>query len=194
MSLIVAIKKDDVVYLGADTRTVKGSYVRSRLSERDFKICRMGTCFVGGVGDVANIQVMTNHPEWFDLKGKPLTRRFLVQNVIPRYYDSVKDLEKLEFDEENSNSPKCGCEFLVTDGKRLFKIDNDFEVIELSKHGEIGCTERIALTLFLRTEDGHEPNELILKALRMSSYRNGFVGAPYVLINTRDGQFELVEA
>ena len=35
MSLVVAIKKDDVVYLGADTRTTRGERVRSNLAEED---------------------------------------------------------------------------------------------------------------------------------------------------------------
>ena len=80
MSLVVAIKKDDVVYLGADTRTTRGERVRSNLAEEDLKIHRMGSCLVGAAGTVANIQLMTNHPEWFELKGKPLTKKFLVHH------------------------------------------------------------------------------------------------------------------
>lgn len=193
MSLVVAIKKDDVVYLGADTRTTRGERVRSNLAEEDLKIHRMGSCLVGAAGTVANIQLMTNHPEWFELKGKTLTKKFLVQKVLPKYYDLVKEMDKLEVTEQNSDSPKCGCTFLVTDGKKLFEIDDDFEVMELSKYGQIGCTERIALTFLLNAFDDYSPNEMILKALRTSSYRNDGVGAPYILINTRDNKFEVVE-
>ena len=193
MSLIVAIKKDDVVYLGADTRTTRGERVRSNLAREDLKIHKMGSCFVGAAGTVANLQLMISHPEWFELKGKPLTKKFIVQRIIPKYYDLVREMEKLEIEEENRNGPKCGCSFLVTDGKKLFEIDDDFEVIELSKYGQIGCTERIALTLWLNAAEDYDPNEMILKALRVSSYRNDGVGAPYVLVNTRDGNFEIVE-
>ena len=193
MSLVVAIKKDDVVYLGADTRTTRGERVRSNLAEEDLKIHRMGSCFVGTAGSVANLQLMTNHPEWFELKGKPLTKKFIVQNIIPKYYDLVKEMGKLDIDEENKELPKCDCTFLVTDGKKLFQIDDDFEVIELSKYGQIGCTENIALTFMLNAFDDYSPNDMILKTLRTSAYRNDGVGAPYVLINTRDNEFEIVE-
>ena len=148
---------------------------------------------MGAAGTVANIQLMTNHPEWFELKGKPLTKKFLVQSVLPKYFDLVKEMDKLEVEEQNSDSPKCGCTFLVTDGNKLFEIDDDFEVIELSKYGQIGCTERIAYTFMLNAFDDYSPNEMILKALRTSSYRNDGVGAPYILINTRDNEFEVVE-
>lgn len=193
MSLVVAIKKDDVVYLGADTRATKGERISSHLAEENLKIRRMGSCFVGMSGNVASIQLMTNHPEWFELKAKPLTKKFLVQKVIPKYYDLVKEMDKLEVDEQAGVSPKCGCTFLVTDGNKLFEIDDDFEVIELSKYGQIGCTERIALTFLLNALDDYSPNEMILKALRTSAYRNDGVGAPYILINTGDKKFEVVE-
>ena len=85
MSLIVAIKKDDVVYLGADTRTTRGERVRSNLAREDLKIHKMGSCFVGAAGTVANLQLMISHPEWFELKGKPLTKKFIVQKIIPNY-------------------------------------------------------------------------------------------------------------
>ena len=193
MSLIVAVKKDGVVYLGADTRTTRGERIRSNLATEDLKIHRMGSCFIGAAGTVANIQLMTSHPEWFELYGKPLTKKFIVQNVLPRYYDLVKEMEKLEMEEQKNDSPKCGCSFIVTDGSKIFVIDDDFEVIEMSRYAQVGCTERTALTLMLNAIDDYSPSEMILKALRISAYRNDGVGAPYILINTKDNKFETVE-
>ena len=85
-------------------------------------------------------------------------------------------MDKLEVEEKNSGSPKCGCGFLVTDGKKIFEIDEDFEVLELSKYGQIGCTDRIALAVILNAMEECSPNEIILKALRTSSYRDDGVG------------------
>ena len=193
MSLIVAIKKDDVVYLGADTRTTSGERVRSNLAQSDLKIHRMGACYVGAAGTVSNIQLMINHPEWFELNGEPLSKRFIVHNIIPKYYDLAKEMEKLDVSDKNGNGPNCGCGFIVTDGKKLFEIYDNFEVAELSRYTAVGCTDRIALTLMLNALDDYSPEEIILKALRMSAYRNNGVGAPYVLVNTRDNEFIVVE-
>lgn len=193
MSLVVAIKHDGVVYLGADTRTTRGERVRSTLAEDDLKIHRLGDCLVGGAGSVASIQIMTTHPEWFDLGGKPLTKRFIVQRIIPKYYELAKELEKLENVDSDSDEPKCGCSFLITDGERLFRVDSDFEVAELSRYGHIGCTAYIALTFLLNMPADAPPEDIILKALRNSAYRNDGVGAPYVLINSKDRIFNIVE-
>ena len=193
MSLIVAIKRDDVVYLGADTRSTRGERVRANLAEDDFKINRLASCFVGAAGSVASIQVMTSHPEWFELNGKPLTKKFLVLNVLPKYYETIKHMDKLKISEQNSASPESGCAFIVTDGKKLFIIRDDFSVTELSKYAQVGCTEPIALSILFNALDEYTPNELILKALRLSAYRNDGVGAPFVLINTKDNKFTVVE-
>ena len=193
MSLVVAVKHEGVVYLGADTRTTRGERVRATVAEDDLKIHRLGDCLVGGAGSVASIQIMTSHPEWFDLRGKPLTKKYIVQRIIPKYYELVKELDKLENLDSDSDVPKCGCSFLMTDGAKIFRVDNDFEVIELLSYGQIGCTERIALTFLLNMPKGADPDEMILKALRNSAYRNDGVGAPYVLINSKDRRFKMVE-
>ena len=165
----------------------------TNLVEEYYKIHRMGSCFVGAAGTVANLQLMTNHPEWFDLRGKPLTKRFIVKNIIPKYYDLVKEMDKLDDGEENKGLPRCGCSFIITDGKKIFKVDDDFETMEMSRRAEVGCTDRIDLSMFLNAPEEYSPNDIILKALRTSAYRNDGVGAPYILINTRDNKFEVVE-
>ena len=193
MSLVVAIKKGGVVHLGADTRVSKGDRVRSILAEEDYKIQRLGSCFVGSAGAVSNIQIMTENPEWFELGGKPLTKKYIVKNIIPRYYDQVKKTGKLEIDEENRNLPNSCCDFIVTDGNSIFVIDDDFEVIEKSKYAQIGCASMTAFTYLVNATDAKSPNEIILSALRTSAYRDDGVGAPYVLINTKDNEYEIVE-
>ena len=193
MSLIVAIKKDGIVYMGADTRTTCADRYILNFVEDEMKIHRMGDCLVGAAGNVANIQHMSSHPEWFDLGGKPLTKKHIVQNVIPEFYDALNADDKLEKKDKESSRPKSRCSFLITDGVGLFMINDVFEVIELLRYGAIGCTKITATTNMLSMSDDSSPNEIILRALRMSARFDGGVGAPYFLINTREKEFQLVE-
>ena len=72
-------------------------------------------------------------------------------------------------------------------------ISNGLEVIELSSYGAIGCTQRTAFTSMLTSSEEDAPNDIILKALRLSAYYNGGVGAPFILINSQNKEFEIVE-
>lgn len=193
MSLVVAIKKDGAVYMGADTRISKGDRIYTLVDENDFKIRRLGSCLLGGVGSVSCIQMLDSLSHLFELDGKPLTKRYIVENVIPEYYELAKRLERLNSPEREMDEPTCSATFLVTDGNGLFMITNNFEVIELSQNGAIGCTRQIAQSVIFASLEGPDPNKVILDALRISSYRNDGVGAPYVLINTRDNKFEITE-
>ena len=193
MSLVVAIKKDGVIYMGADTRTTTGDQICNSYKNGNSKINRVGSCLVGGAGLVSNIQALTLHPEWFDTGGKPLSKKFIVQNIIPKYFNAIKRIDRLKVDGSNGDDPDSGCSILITDGVGLFMIDSGFSVCELSRYGQIGCTKDMALAIFINEIDNLPAEELILKALRTSAYRDDGVGAPYILINTRDNCFEVVE-
>ena len=195
MSLVMAIKKDGVVYLGADTRSTRGAFIESIKSEPEHKITRIGNVYVGSAGSVSNVQIMISHPEWFNTQGKPLTKKFLVQNVVGKYYDELERLDKLNDEggsQNNREYPKSGGIFIVTDGDSVFLIDSDFEVVCVHSGVAIGCTKTIAIGYILSSEN-EEPNDTILRAMRESSWRNKGVGAPYVLVNTRDNEFITVE-
>ena len=196
MSLIMAIKKDGVVYLGADTRSTRGHFIESIKTDEDQKICRLGDLYVGCAGSVSHIQLMLSHPEWFDTHGKPLTKKFLVQNVVGKYYDELMSTGKLNENGGSKNGvtqpPESGGTFIVTDGNGIFFIDCDFEVVTIRSCIAIGCTKPLAMAYML-TGECDDPEATMLSALRESSLRNNGVGAPYILVNTRDNKFVTVE-
>ena len=190
MSVVIAYKKGDTVYMGADSKRSKGEFTSALDPKYDTKIYKInGGMLIGAVGTVGCIQTMVdNRNEWFDTKGKPLTKKFIVQNVIPKFYESLKKENKIKNDKDKPPISKC-C-FCVTDGKKMFHIDDDFTVIERSDYFAIGCTDYIAYA-HIRYTKKEEPNEIILDALRGSVYRNDGVGKPYILIDTEN--FKITE-
>lgn len=192
MSIIIALKQDGVVYMGADTRRSRGTFIGTIKATQDMKIHQISNqILLGGVGKVANIQVMTeNARAWFDTKGKALTKKFIVTEVVPRYYNQLKALDLLRKNKDDSLS--ADCDICVTDGDKIFLIDNDFVVTELNEYLAIGCTDYIAYA-HLRNKGDLSPNDAILRALRGSVFRDDGVGAPYILINTRDMIMQEVE-
>jgi hypothetical protein len=107
--------------------------------------------------------------------------------------DIVKDMEKPNDNVQEKENPHFDCGFIVTDGKRIFTVDSDLEVNEQSRWAAIGCTEMMAYACFMGAAHNEEPNETILKSLRVSTRRNDGVGAPFILVNTLDNEIEIVE-
>lgn len=193
MSIVVAIKKDGVVYLGADTRTTCGDGIETHLLSSHFKIQRLGSCYVGSTGRVATLQLLKIHPEWFWLGGEPLTKRYLVHEVVPKYYALLREQGLIASPSESKKEADSESSFLITDGARIFRIRSDFTVIEEGIFSSIGCTQIIAYACFLHADSATTPRELILSALRASANLNTGVGAPYILVNTQDNKFDIVE-
>ena len=193
MSIIVAVKKDGAVYLGADTRTTCGEGIETHLLPSHFKIHRLGSCYVGATGRVGTLQILKIHPEWFELDGEPLTKRYLVREVVPKYYALLREQGLIAPPSESKKEADSESSFLVTDGVRVFRIRTDFSVIEEGDFSAIGCTRTIAHACFSHADPTVTPREQVLKALRASVKRSIGVGAPYVLVNTRDNDFEIVE-
>lgn len=193
MSIVIAYKRNDVVYMGADTKRSRGLFTTTIESENDMKIHRIGeNMLIGAVGAVSNIQTMIdNREEWFNTKGKPLTKKFIVTNVIPAFFNTLLKERKIEI--EDGKSPIAKCCFCITDGKRIFHINDFFMVTELSDFCAIGCTENIAYAYIRNAKEDKDVNEIILSALRGSVYRDDGVGAPYVFIDTKDFEFTSVE-
>ena len=98
MSLVVAIKKDGVVYMGADNRRSIGKSYYSIETEMDKKLqlINEGNIIIGSVGTVPTIQVMLRLAHKLDRNGKPLTKKHIIQKVIPVRKQMVLQQEAVE--------------------------------------------------------------------------------------------------
>ena len=193
MSIVIAYKRDGIVYMGADTKRSQGNWARTIEIVNDMKIHRIGeNMLIGAVGNLSHIQTMVNNrEEWFNTKGQPLTKKFIVQNVIPKFFSALKYEGKLDIEE--GKSPVAKSCFCVTDGKKIFHINDYFMVTELSDFCAIGCTEYIAYAYIRNAEKTDDVKEVILSALRGSVHRDDGVGAPYIFIDTDKFEFTIVE-
>lgn len=193
MSIVIAYKKGDTVYMGADSKRSQGDFTTSLDSKYEKKIRKIGSnMLIGGVGLVTCIQTMIdNSDEWFNTKGKPLTKKFIVQNVIPKFFETLRKDNKIKIEDGKETVSKSV--FCVTDGKKIFLIDDYFLVSECTEYCAIGCSEDIAYSHLRYADKEKHPNEIILGALRGSVYRDSGVGAPYILIDTEKFEFTDVE-
>ena len=72
MSLAIAIKHNDVVYLGADTLASNGNYIINIPSLDVQKIVKVGSCYVCCTGKTPIIKALLKHTELFNCCDKYL--------------------------------------------------------------------------------------------------------------------------
>lgn len=187
MSVIVAIKENGVVYMGADSQTTIGRRKRNGLNETAYKITRFENgMLVGFCGRVAAKQAILSMDNVFVLdKEGGLNKKHIVKEIVPKLVDKMQ----LIGDED---SGALDVSILLAYKDRLYRITSGLDVLNLNECGRSGAGADFT-NLYLFGEKNLSIRERILKALMASAKRTESVGGPYVLIDTKSQEFKVVD-
>ncbi len=194
MSIVIAAKTENGVLMGADTQTSHGDYEKvTSLGENGMKITKMPHgILLGHAGSVRVTQILACHKDWFDALGDaPLTKQFLVEEIVPRYYIALRQRGLLKTED---GTTQYGGGFIAAQGDRIYTINRDFSVTEIPSFVSIGCG--LDAAYLLRMKDAHKNTSVrgqMLQAMRLAAAVDTAVGEPFVLIDTENLQYEIVE-
>ena len=190
MSLVIAEIKDGVVYMGADTQVSSGETKRNFTAEPNLKINRMpGGVLLGEVGAVRVSNILINFKEWFaPLEKEPLTKKFLVTKLLPKFYNELKKRELLRREHISGFEGS----FLLAQADKLFLINGNFTVSQVPHFDTIGAGNDAAYATYQLMKDA-PVREKMLTSLRLASEYDLSISAPYVFCDTKSLTIELVE-
>ena len=195
MSVVVAIKKDGIIYMGADSQVSCGG-TRSTLSNpNNYKIWAMrdvDNCLMGSVGTLRanNIIKVADDliPEIVDLKGA-VTFRFVVRHLVPHLMDELDEYKVLTKDRDNVIHMDAS--FLLAYHDRLYSIEHYGSVIEIDDFCAIGSGSCEALGSLLSSVGIDDPVERIKMAIKASAAHDIYVDYPIVISNTKDTEYKV---
>lgn len=188
MSVVVAVKENGVVYMGADTQTSSGFRKVNYLNENEFKILKFSNGILVGIcGVVASEQCLLAEPTLFSLEdGNRLTKKHIVNKIIPKIIEILAKNGCLDKDDGTMD-----ISIILAYKDSIYRIKRDFTVFGVEKYAAIGAGKSYALYSLIN--DGKTVQERILSALHISSKTVDSVSAPYILINTKDLKFEVID-
>ena len=102
MSVVVAIKKDGVVYLGSDSQVTRGGTRTSLTNPNNFKIWKVkgvDNCLMGPVGllrEACVIRVMENLVREIDVIHDEVNLEYVVTRIVPKIIDELKEFNYIE--------------------------------------------------------------------------------------------------
>lgn len=165
MSVIVAIKENGVVYMGADSQTTTGRRKRNGLNETSFKITRLENgMLVGFCGKVAAKQAILSMEDVFVLdKEGGLNKKHIVKEIVPKLVDKMQ----LIGDED---SGALDVSILLAYKDKLYRITSGLDVLNLNECGRSGAGADFT-NWYLFGEKNLPVRERILKALVASAKR-----------------------
>jgi ATP-dependent protease HslVU (ClpYQ) peptidase subunit len=195
MSVVVAIKKDGIIYMGADSQVSRGGTRTTLSNPNNYKIWALrdvDNCLMGAVGTLRanNIIKVADDliPEIVDIK-QAVSFRFVVKHLVPRMFDELDEYKVLTKD--NDDTVHMDASFLLAYHDRLYSIDRYGSVIEVDDFCAIGSGANEALGSLLSTIDEKDPVERIKTAIKASAAHDLYVDYPIVISNTEDTEFKV---
>ena len=193
MSVVVAIKENGRVTIGADSQVTKGGTRRTLSNPNNYKVWRVlgaENCLMGHVGLVreANvIRVAQNLiPEIVQLKDR-IDFSFVVRQLVPALF---AELEEYRVIKGGSEPPRFDSSFIFAYKDKLFYISGNGTVIEVDDYCAIGSGECEAVGSLLSTE-GESCEDRIKKAIKASAASDIYVDYPIVITDTESCEFKV---
>lgn len=194
MSVVVAIKENGNVYIGADSQSTKGSTritLRNPNNYKVWKVINSNNTLMASVGsarDANIIRVVPGIVDDYDEFYNRVDYKFVVKYVAPNI---VKELRKAGFLSGGDYLEVMDSAYLFAYKDKLFLIDRDCCVLEIDDYVAIGSGASEAIGSLLSTE-GESPRARIIKAIKASAANDIYVDYPIIITDTNTTEFEII--
>ena len=196
MSVVVAIKKDGVIYLGADSQVTRGGTRVSLSNPNNFKIWKVRdveNCVMGHVGnlrDACVVRIIRGLVDELTVFHQAVDFEYVVTRIMPRIFAELADYQ---FIDPKAMLEDVRSKFLFAYQDKLYVIGSDGSVIEIDDCVAVGSGESEAIGSLLTSVNEEDPIERIVKAIKSSAAHDIYVDYPIVLTNTYDTTFTVID-
>lgn len=193
MSILLAVKKNNTVYMATDTREIVSGNKRNNLCEASFKIQKQDNgMLVGITGDRFTRQTLFANSDVFTLnkKGK-LTKKHIVTEIVPQIIDLLDAHGMLMQNEDGFIGMKA--RIILAYQESMFEICAGFLVIKYEDVQALGEASSGAEVVLFNSKPDDDVEERLIRALDVASKYCLTVGEPYLLINTKDLEYTVVK-
>ena len=195
MSVVVAIKEEGRIYIGADSQVTKGGTRTTLKNPNNYKVWKVkdvDNCLMAHVGNVRDgnvVRLMRDVIDEYDEFHNRVDYEFVVKYLVS---DIIKTLKNAHFIKSNDEYIDfIDSSFLFAYQDKLFMINSDLSVLEIEDYVAIGSGAQEAIGSLLSTE-GQNPKKRIVKAIKSSAASDIYVDYPIILTDTKDTNFEII--
>jgi ATP-dependent protease HslVU (ClpYQ) peptidase subunit len=198
MSVVVAIKKNDRIYMGADTQTSTGDRQRNYLGEGNRKIHLLDNgILLGAVGSKRGGELLAADLNIFCLPlSGDLDKKHIVENIVPKIHRCFEENDLLE--NEENEPPRWACSLILAYRDKLFWIPSTGVVVRIEHFISIGSGDDLVyagLEALDQEEitDRKEIHSRLTECLRTAAEYRCSVSAPFYLIDSEHKEYKLVK-
>ena len=194
MSVVVAIKENNKVYIGVDSQVTKGGTRTTLKNENNYKVWRVigaPHCLMAQAGNLRDanvVRLMRDLVTDYNIYREHIGFDFVVKKVVP---DIVEELTRYNLLKDGEKTEVLDSSFLFAYKDQVWVIGQDKSVIEIEDYVSIGSGSDQAIGSLLSTE-GQDPRQRIVKAIKSSAASDIYVDYPIILTDTENGEFDII--
>ncbi len=195
MSVVVAIKSQGTVYMGADSQVTKGGTRMTLRNPNNYKIWKVkgvDNCLMAHVGNARDanvVRIMGNLIDELTLYRDQVDYEFVVSDLVPHIIHELRSYGYVRGDKNEFQG--LDSEFLFAYRDRLYHINGDGCVIEIDDCIAIGSGSYEAIGSILST-DKQAPLARIVKGIKASAAHDIYVDYPIILTDTDSTEFKVI--
>ena len=197
MSVVVAIKDGDKVWMACDSQVTMGYSTKKTLTNpNNYKICRPEkekNTLVGVVGDLKLQNIIRVQDEFIDELTKlkdEFNFKYVVTKIIPKIFELAKESWLVE-KEKDQNFYYFNGGLIFAHKDKLYSISSDGCVTEIDDYCADGSGFRLALGYL--NQHNEDKKDAIIKAVKSACETDNFVNYPIIVMNTKDEEVIIIE-
>lgn len=193
MSLVIAVRKDDVVYLGSDSQSTSGTSKINSVSPDNMKVTKLkNDVLISGTGDCRTTQEIRRNAKLQEiLENNKITKEFLVKKYLPPMMEELDNAGLLVTKDNGTAEINGG--ILIAQKDKLFYIKDNFLVFEIEKYVAMGSAQDLTLSPLLNLDYSKDINEQLLNVFHIAVKYDSGISSPFYFVNTQTMEYEFKE-
>jgi ATP-dependent protease HslVU (ClpYQ) peptidase subunit len=197
MSVVVAIKDDDKVWMACDSQVSQGYSKMTLTNSNNYKIVRPKNeknTLVGIVGNLKLQNAMKIQDSFIDelivLKGE-FNFKEMFTKVMPKIFEIAKKYGVSEKAKDQDSVYLNGV-IIFAHKDMLFKLDSDGCVTEVDDYIATGSGGRLSTGYLNQLDNTESKRDSIIKAVKAACQTDLYVNYPIIVTNTMDDEFIVI--
>lgn len=193
MSLVIAVRKDGVVYFGSDSQSTSGTSKINSVSPDNMKVTKLkNDVLIAGTGDCRTTQEIKRNAKLKEiLENNKITKELLINKYLPTMFEELDNADLIIT--KDNGTAEMSSSILITQKDKLFYIDEIFLVYEVDKYVAMGSARDLTLSSLLNLDYSKDINEQLLRILNIASKYDSGISAPFYFVNTQTMEYEFKE-
>ena len=196
MSVVVAIKDGDKIWVGCDSQVTSG-YTKSTLKSQR-KMWRASDddeLIMGVVGVFRDANILSTADSWIKELPKiknEINFKYVVREVVPKIFSELDNFGRMKL---SNNIKSIDSNVLFAYKDNAYSIEMNGGVIEIEDILVDGSGSRLCLGTWNGLKDNKEMStkDKLVQVIKSACESDLYVGYPIIVMNTKDKEIEIIE-